>query len=61
MAAPTPSLESKIVAVRMPARLERQLGVIAERDSNSISATVRRLLMIGLRSESRTSEASDRG
>jgi hypothetical protein len=61
MAAPTPTLATKIVAVRMPPRLERQLGAIAERDSNTVSAVVRRLLTIGLRCESRSSEADDRG
>jgi hypothetical protein len=61
MAAPTPSTKSKIVAVRMPDCLEKQLGAIAERDSNSISATVRRLLTIGLRVESSPPKANDRG
>jgi hypothetical protein len=33
---------SRIIAFRAPERLERQVEAIAERDSNSLSATLRR-------------------
>jgi hypothetical protein len=38
-------------AVRFPRSLQRELEALAERDANSFSATVRRLVMAGLRSE----------
>jgi hypothetical protein len=42
---------SKIISLRIPAHLEQQLAVIAARDSNSVSATARRLISSALRSE----------
>lgn len=50
---------SRILTVRIPSRLEDQLKLIARRDANSVSAALRRLLMIGLRMERRdTGEAA---
>ena len=49
---------SKIISLRVPAQLEKQLIAIAARESNSVSATARRLISIALRSEH---EAERRG
>lgn len=60
MPAPTDApLNSKVISLRVPAQLERQLEALAARDANSVSATARRLISIGIRSEQ--SEADRRG
>ena len=46
------------VAVRIPDRLARQLRTAAERDSNGISATIRRLLTIALAVEHQREQAA---
>jgi hypothetical protein len=57
-AEPTPLNHSRIFAVRFPPGLQRELETIAQREANSFSATVRRLVTIGLRAEqSRRQEA----
>ena len=43
--------DSKVLYVRIPATLERELEAVARRDHNNVSATARRLLSVGLRSE----------
>ena len=52
MAVTADSQVSRILTLRVPARLEQQLGAVAVRDANSLSATVRRLIAIGLRADS---------
>jgi hypothetical protein len=49
----TPETENatKTISFRVPARLERELEAIANREHNSISATIRRIVSVGLRSE----------
>lgn len=57
MSAPTNTPNpSRIIAVRFPVTLERQLEAIATRDSNTVSATLRRLVSIGLRAEQQAIE-----
>lgn len=48
----------RIVTIRLPNTLERQLTVIAQRDANGLSATVRRLLSLGIRTETLAGEAT---
>ena len=43
--------ESRIFALRVPEPLHRELESIARRDSISVSATVRRLISVALRTE----------
>ena len=40
-------------AIRVPARLQREIEALAVRDVTTLSATLRRLVVIGLRSEQR--------
>ena len=47
----TDTADSKVLYVRIPATLERELEAVARRDHNNVSATARRLLSVGLRSE----------
>ena len=47
---------SKTLSLRVPAHLEQLLKTIAARDANGVSATIRRLLAAGLRSEQQKSE-----
>ena len=39
--------------LRVPGHLEAQVTSIAKRDANSVSATIRRLLALGIRTEIR--------
>jgi hypothetical protein len=48
----TATTPSRIVTLRVPERLERQLEAAAQRDGNPLSATIRRLICAGLRAES---------
>jgi hypothetical protein len=57
---PPDSQTSRILTLRVPVRLEQQLGALALRDANSLSATVRRLIALGIRAESLT-EPEHRG
>jgi hypothetical protein len=50
---------SSIVAFRMPANLEQEITAIAQRDHNTVSSTLRRLLASALRVERRAVD-SDR-
>lgn len=52
--------EMRTIAFRVPDSLEKQLQTIAARDSNSISATARRLLMVGLRAETAAANGDGR-
>ena len=47
----TPGITSKIFAFRVPARLDKQIDEIAQRDNNTRSATARRLLTRAINSE----------
>ena len=47
---------SRTIAFRVPERLERELSALAEREGNPLSATVRRLVSLGLDNERRTLE-----
>jgi predicted DNA-binding protein len=42
---------TKTISFRVPARLERELQAVAHREGNPLSATVRRIVSAGLRSE----------
>lgn len=48
------------VNVRIPARLAGQLRTVAERESNGISATIRRLLAQALAHEQRAERAASK-
>jgi Arc/MetJ-type ribon-helix-helix transcriptional regulator len=47
---------SRIISVRVPEHLERQLEALAQRDANSVSATVRRLLSYAVSREAREAQ-----
>ena len=47
--APPPN--SKIISLRIPIALDRELAALAQRDHNNVSATARRLISTGLRVE----------
>ena len=47
---------SQTLTLRVPAQLNRQIKALAERDSNSVNATVRRLLAAALRIEQQERE-----
>jgi len=51
----TPEIEpaSKTIAFRVSSRLERELQELAQREGNPLSATVRRLVSLGLNNERR--------
>ncbi len=50
-------VSSRIITIRLPHTLDQQLATIAERDANTVSGTVRRLIRLGIRTESRQLEA----
>ena len=45
------SVHTKQLALRVPAHIDHQLGALAQRENNSISAVVRRLLTAALARE----------
>jgi Arc/MetJ-type ribon-helix-helix transcriptional regulator len=47
---------SRVISVRLPERLERQVEQLAARDANSVSATVRRLLSAACERELRAQQ-----
>jgi hypothetical protein len=49
------------VMARMPSTLRDQLIEIASRDGNAVSATIRRLLMMGLAVEAQRTAAAQQG
>lgn len=55
MSVPTPDV-SRVFTFRIPSHLEQQLESLARRDANTVSATVRRLITLGLRTELRTGD-----
>lgn len=56
-----PPDSSTSVTFRIPVRLEREIKTLARRDEQSLSATVRRLIVIALRTEPRDAEGDRRG
>jgi hypothetical protein len=56
---PDTAFTSKTIAFRPSERLRRKLEAIAQRDSNPLSATVRRLLRRGLESERREPQPNE--
>ena len=47
------SASTRIFPFRLPRDLEQQLRAVAAREHNTLSATVRRLISVGLRAELR--------
>lgn len=58
--ADTLSRTTTIVAFRAPQSLDRELKALALREGNPLSATVRRLIRVGLDSERRVTEGGAR-
>ena len=52
-ATPDTDTASRTIAFRVPVRLERELEALARREGNPLSATVRRLVSLGLDNERR--------
>jgi len=53
-----PNTPSRTIAFRVPNRLERELEALARREGNPLSATVRRLVSLGLDNERRSAEGA---
>lgn len=51
LAAEPQANHSRILTIRFPSGLQEQLEALANRDANSISSVVRRLVTAGLRAE----------
>jgi hypothetical protein len=47
---------NQIVAIRLPNQLREEVEAVARRDANKLSATLRRLISLGLRAERRSAE-----
>lgn len=47
-------------SIRITSGIEQQIREIAERDAQTVSAVARRLLMLGLRAETRAANVVDR-
>jgi hypothetical protein len=55
-----PTHKTRVLYVRVPTQIEQQVNALANRDGNTISSVVRRLLVEALRVE-RAREARDAG